>query len=904
MPLIPPSWIPAGLAARFRSLWTALRRRDEIEADMAEEFRHHIELRTEHLIREGLPPKEARRRAHLEFGHPESLREDARASRGLRFVDEIRFSSLDVKLGVRMFLKHAGLSFVAVFGMAVAMAIGIISFEILSNVLNRSLPVPEGEQIVSVGYWNTETSLPERHLLHDYLDWSEDLGSIRPLAAFREEARNLILGDAPGEPVPVAEITPSGFRALGVPPVLGRALLPDDAAEGAAEVVVIGYDTWQKRFGGSRQVLGKVVQFGRTRHTVVGVMPEGFEFPLNHQFWVPLRLNASDYARGDGPGLYVFGRLAGDLGIEQARTELEAVGSRTAAAYPETHGRLRPRIVPYTRDLFDLETPGSAWFLRFGQLIVSLLLVVVCVNVAVLIYARTVARRSEIAMRTALGASRRRVVAQLFAEALVLASLAGAIGLAVSQGVLVRIEAAVESMERVPYWIDLGLSRGTLLYALLLTLVAATIVGVLPALRATGKGLQRSLRALSGGGGTGLGKTWSVLIVSQVAMAMFVLPMATLFAWETRPRFSEPGFPLEEILTAEVDVDVGDAAGDRESRRASTLPGELIRALEAEPGVMAVTVSSRYPGIGPEGDVEVQSGPAGPAVPEDTDALYLRVAPGFFATYGADLLAGRTFDRRDLDGPATQVVVNRAFVDKFLGGNAAVGQRIRYTRVQRNLPPPEPEEAWYEIVGVVSDFPGHPPSGLGDLTATIYHPLDPAAVERARISVRVAGGPAASFAHTVRTVATRVDPTLQVDEVKPLEAVYREERFSVLLISRGFAMMTLSVLLLSGAGIFALMSFAVAQRTREIGIRAALGAGPRRILAGIFGRVIRQLGAGAAVGLVLGGGLIASSGLETAQTTILLVASPLILLLTGFLAALGPARRGLAIQPSEALRNE
>lgn len=261
-------------------------------------------------------------------------------------------------------------------------------------------------------------------------------------------------------------------------------------------------------------------------------------------------------------------------------------------------------------------------------------------------------------------------------------------------------------------------------------------------------------------------------------------------------------------------------------------------------------------------------------------------------------------DRIDLEGPAKRIVVNRAFVDKFFGGRTAIGHRIRYSRVQRNLPPPEPRATWYEIVGVVSDFPAYPPSGLGDLTATVYHPLDPATVDRARISLRVAGGAAASSAHTVREVATNVDPTLKVDELRPLEDVYRDERFFVLLISRAFAVTTLSVLLLSGAGVFALMSFSVAQRSREIGIRAALGAGPRPILIAIFGRVTRQLGAGAAVGFVLGGGLLVGSGLDPAQTVVLLVASPLILLLTGFLAAVGPARRGLAIQPSEALRSE
>ncbi len=885
-----------------RSFWRGLSRREQIEADIVDEFRTHVELRTEDLIRRGIQPREARRRAHLEFGHVERYRSEARASRGLGLLDELRFSSLDVKLGFRMVVKHLGLSLVAVFGMAIAMTIGIISFEILSNLLDRSLPVEGGDRIVSLGYWNVETSLPERRLLHDYLDWREELKAVRPLAAFRENGRNLIMGDGPAEPVTVAEISPSGFRILGERPTLGRPLLPDDAIAGAPEVVVIGHDAWQTRFGGDRTVLGRTVRFGTTPHTIVGVMPAGFEFPVNHQFWVPLHATGTGHARGAGPGIYVFGRLAEGFGMEQARKELDAIGSRMAAAYPETYERLRARILPYTRDLFDLETPGSTWFIRFGQFIVSLLLVVVCVNVAVLIYARTVSRQGEIALRTALGASRRRVVAQLFAEALVLSAIAGAFGLGVAHVVLRRIEAAVDSAERVPYWIDLGLSSATLLYAISLTVLAATIVGALPGLRATGKRLQSSLRELSGGASRRLGRTWTVLIVSQVAIAMFILPVATLFVWESRPRFSQPGFPLDEILTAEVDL--GDSAHAGEPGVGSARIPDLVRALEAEPGIIAVTASSRLPGIGPRGDVEVELPPDAPPTTDNTDVLYLRVAPGFFAAYGADLDAGRTFDRRDLEGSVVPVVVNRAFAQRFFTNEYAVGRRVRYTRVQRSLPPPGPDGAWYEIIGVVGDFPANPPSGFGDLTATVYHPLDPAAIGSARISLRVVGTPAAGAAPAVRDVATRIDPTLRVERVRPLEDVYRDERFSVRLVGRAFGLATLSVLLLSGAGIFALMSFVVAQRTREIGIRTALGAGPARILGDVFGRAVRQIGAGAVIGLLLGGALIASSGLNTTQAAVLLLANSTILVFTGFLAALGPARRGLAIQPSEALRDE
>lgn len=239
--------------------------------------------------------------------------------------------SLDLKLAVRMMLKHPGLSVVAVFGMAMSMLIGVVLFEILSNLLNPGLPVEDRDRVVSIGYWDAAASLPERNLLHDYGLWRDALATVEPVAAFREVSRNLAVGAGPAEPVRVAEMTASGFRVLRTPPLLGRTLLREDGAEGASRVIVIGRDVWQARFAVDPSIVGRTIHLDAVPHTVVGVMPEGFGFPVSNQFWVPLAADPERIGPGEGPGVNVFGRLAPGVSLEDARAELTAAAQRTAS---------------------------------------------------------------------------------------------------------------------------------------------------------------------------------------------------------------------------------------------------------------------------------------------------------------------------------------------------------------------------------------------------------------------------------------------------------------------------------------------------------------------------------------------------------------------------------------------
>jgi putative ABC transport system permease protein len=390
-------------------------------------------------------------------------------------------SWLDVQFGVRMLIRYKGLTLAGGLALATAIGLGAGWYDVMRDQLHPTLPLPDGDELVEVEVRNATSSTGELRVLHDFLNWRKDVRTIEHLGAYRTLERNLILDRARPEPVLVAEITASAFQVARVPPLLGRPLLDADEAPGAPSVVVLGYSVWRRQFGGRPDAIGRTLQLGRAQLTVVGVMPEGFAFPENHKFWIPLQLPSSGYAPLEGPAVFVFGRLASGIQPPQATAEIAALISRVAATSPATHQHLRPRVFPYGAE----DLGGGSWIdflVTHGP--VLLVLVVACANVGTLVYARTATREAEIAIRHALGASRARVVGQLFVEALVLAAVAAGVGLFVADLVLRWVFAYLA--EGLPFWIRPGLKFATVIYAALLAVVAAGILGVLPAIKATG----------------------------------------------------------------------------------------------------------------------------------------------------------------------------------------------------------------------------------------------------------------------------------------------------------------------------------------------------------------------------------------------------------------------------------
>ena len=914
---------------RVRSAWRALWRSNQLDTDMQEEMRFHVEMEAERLVREqGLPPQEARRQAHVRFGGVEKYKEQGRDVRGLQWIEAL---SLDARLGVRMLVKYRGLTLVGGFAMTVAIALGAVAFEGLTEALNPSLPLDDGERMVAVQYATATPGSPERRLLHDFVALRDELVSIEHLGAFHTVQHNLVSGYAPPEPVEVAEITASGFAVARTPPLVGRYLLPSDEREGASPVVVIGHQVWQSRFGGDQHIVGRTINLGGTFRTVVGVMPDGFRFPLDHQVWIPLRASPLAYERLQGPWLYLFGRLGRGVTMGQAQAELTAIGRRTAAAYPETHERLRPMVLPFTYDHLGLDSPIRVWTVRIAKLFLGAIAFLVAVNLAILMYARTVTRLGEIAVRTALGATRRRILAQLFTEALALTLVGAAAGLVLAHVALGRLQSLIRSNGTFPFWLDLHLSIGTVIYALELAVLAAVIMGVLPGIKATGRSLTASLHELNGRTGTRLGPMWTTLVVAQVAVAVAVLPAAVYMFWHlARLEVGWPGFAAGKFvigtlaLNDEVSVD---------SSRVRVRQLELTSRLEAEPGVSAVTFSSNVPGYAPDRLIQFDPStvlgagpstllgagvqPVGDDGPHDVSALDVDLR--MFDVYGAEIFAGRGFRAGDL-GAAHAVIVNRAFEQELLGPSTALtvhpengrgmenpgalGLRFRYVRGRSERLGPEAPQEWYQIVGVVRDFPSLSPAPGSDGQPTVYHPAAPGDIHPVILSMRFNGRIPAGVADRVRSIGAEVDPSLQLRRVMPLSDFYGEVRSFWRYLSWGIGLVTASVLLLSAAGIYALMSFTVARRTREIGIRAALGAHPRRLLLNIFGRVMRQLAIGVLAGSLLSGAVFSNLGVSLGRATALLLAVATLMLIVGVLAALGPARRSLRIQAIDALRTD
>ena len=881
------------------TVWVASMRRafgrsDELDAAMREEMGFHIDMEAERLMRErGLDEHEARRQACIAFGGVEKYKEEGRDTHRAQWIAA---ASLDARLAVRMLVRHRWLTVVGGFAMALAIAIGATFFEVISQVLNPALPFPDGERLVALRNVASDTGAPDRRVLHDFLAWRDRLMSVEDIGAFRTVQHNLISGNASPESIKVAEITASGFVVAGTQPSFGRYLHPADEQPGAQPVVVIGHQAWRSRFGGDAQIIGRTMKLGGITHSIVGVMPERFKFPVDHQFWIALRVNPLQYEPDQGPQLYVFGRLARGASLATAQAELTSFGARSSTAYAATRDRLRPSVVPFTREHLDLGQPSLVLVLRVGQILIGALTFVVAMNLAILVYARTVARLGEIAVRTALGASRRRILMQLFIEALALCLVGAVAGLALAAVTLDRIQMLLPSNGSVPFWLDFGVSAVTVVYALGLATMASVVVGVLPGLKATSGNLNTQLRELSARTGTRMGRAWAALVVAQVAVAAAVLPVAVFMSWQlARMELAGPGFAAERILVAVAAMPDEPAARDASRVRARQL--DLISRLESEPGVASVVVSSSIPGFGGDRQIQIDD----PTLRDQTSAEVstVNVDVNLFHTYGIPMRAGRSFTAADL-GAAYTAIVNRSFAEQFASGRTPLGLRFRY--LGGRTPAGTDTTASYQIVGVVNDFPSFPSTPGSRGSPTVYHAMAAGDGDTVALSVRFNGNIPAGFMDRFRVIGAEVDPALQLRRVVPLADFYGEVRSLWRFIAWGIALVTSSVLLLSAAGIYALMSFAVAQRTREIGIRSALGAAPHRLLLSVFGPATRQLAVGVVAGSLLSGLVLLSIDVNLDETANLLIVVAGIMMAVGLLAAAGPARRSLRMSATDALR--
>ena len=867
--------------------------RADVSGDMDERYQRDVAARGRRAARWRY------RRAALALSSGfliERLRE--KASRWLN----LRVSLLDLRLGVRMLVRYPVLTLIGTVSLAIAIAIGAAVFAFIAMILWPTLPLPEGDRVVSVRLYDDARSQYEDRMTADLQRW-RTAASLTDFGAGRFFNRNLTMGDGAIEPIDVVEVTASTFGMGRVAPIAGRTLTDADAEPSAPPVMVIREGLWRSRFGADPAILQQSVTLAATPTAVVGIMPDSFRFPGTAQAWVPLRLDTTAAPR-TGQTLRVWARMKPGVSLKQAAAELDVFRAAAAAEWPATHAHLRAEVRPFAGSTLSMR-PAERMALASINFAIGLLVFLISGNVALLMFARAATRESEILVRTALGASRAQLIRQFFAEALVLCVPAAIAGLLLARAGLgwgiQLFTLAANDGRPLPFWFVPHLPPLSIAYGCGLALFAAVVTGVLPAFKVTRGTSSRLRESSAGGGGLKFGGIWTALIVAQIAVTV-TLPVITFYvkrdAWQIEA--TDIGVAPGQVLSARLARDPGLS---RERYAASVR--QVANAFAAAPGVRRVTLADSLPLMSHEHQViGVDAGGAGPMEEgsvwdKKIDGYRISTAavdPTFFETFDAGPLAGRLFTGADYSGPPRVAVVNQSFVKRVLGGRNPIGRHLQY-RAAGGQTAGQP---WIEIVGLVRDL------GMAvepdPQVAGIYLPLDARSLGAVYVGARVPGD-IAGAAQALRDIAARTDPLLRVAAVQPLDQVIagplREIDFWV----RMTAAVGASALVLALSGIYAVTSFAVSRRTREIGIRVALGSGRGRVVLAILrGPLVRM-----SIGIVLGwalaqflGGQIAMSPSHVAG----LLGYVVVMYGVCLLACAVPARRAMTVDPIEALRTE
>jgi predicted permease len=846
-----------------------------------------------HDVARGLPPAEVRRR---------DLR-NILASAGSVWAESLRPSAwrpslVDIRLGLRMIVRTPALSFVAVCALAIGIPVGLAPMHAV-DAIERPLPGDPDNRIRTLCYWRD--TVHEHATAGDYLFWRKSLRSFDALAAYRATTVNVDVG---GAHVTVAgiETTASTFEILRTPAMLGRVLRPDDERAGARGVVVIGHDLWRAQFGADPNIVGRPLLIGGAPFSIVGVMPPAFRFPTSHQLWIPLRMQDDGDGPRSGATLVVFGRLSDGVTPDSAQAELQTLSSSLAAEDPDAFDRLRAAVLPAWHLTFDFPSPGGLRALPEFALVQVLMLAplfVACVNVGLLIVAQTSTRASEFAVRTALGASRGRILTQVFVEFMVLAVVAAGAGLLILDWLPARLLTALGIT--LPYWIDTGLNVATVLRGLILAAGCAVIAGVAPAIRMTGRSIDANIRrARASRSGNRLGGLPSALIVIDVAVAVVAIGVAGgLWAKveATKPSTSVDGIRAEEILSVTITVP------SAQRQRVARSQAAIAERLRGEPDVRAVTFATALPRMDhPSRLMDIDHDAGAAAAPMGPFKVRTaRIAIDFFDALEQPLVTGRGFDSRDLREDAKTVIVNTTFAQRAFGSTNPIGRRVRETAADGAAAGP-----WLEIVGVV----GH--MGVHALTPSqddgVYLPLREGDVNPVRLAIWVRGDPAV-LTTRVYELTRAVDPDAIITMPIPLDEMFEGDWYLLKLFVLGAAVLVSVLLSLAASALYAILSLVVSQRTREIGIRVALGANRWSIARDVATRAVVQIGAGVLLGLPFAGALcyefLEITGAGRSVPGAMAMASVLgvsVMLLVSVTACTMPTLRALRIAPIDALR--
>jgi predicted permease len=877
----------------FRNIF----RKQVAEKDLDDEVRSYVELLAEEKIKQGMTPAEARRAARIEAGGVEQVKEEVRDARVGAWLDTLL---QDVRYGIRMLVKSPGFTIVAVLTLALGIGANTAIFSVVNAVLLESLPYREPAQLMTVLETKSSQGLDWLYITPaNFLEWRRRATMFESIAAshgcgFRlADANNakFVLG---------ACASASFFPMLRVQPILGRLWSPEEDLPGRDHVAVLSYEFWRQQYGSDPGVIGKTIQrnLDSEPYTIIGVLPSGFQFANeNVSVWAPLDLDASGQALRYHSQL-VFARLKPGVTREQAQSEMDGMASQLEREFPQTNTGWGITVQPLQRFFSNMENTRNTLLVLLAA--VGLLLLIACANIANLLLARATVRQREMAVRAALGATRFRLIRQLFTESLVLGLLGGAAGFLLAWtafGWLIAIAPRIPSFRPHAIRIDGGIFA----FAMAASLLASIVFGLTPALRISKQDLNESLRQTARGAqGTVRDRAARyVLVIGEIALAVVLLAGTGLLIESFRNLQNDRlGFSSGHVLTVGVCCLYG--ANFSTQQQINLFYRQLFDRLRSLPGVESASATSGLPlrlfdGAG--SPFMIQGRPV-PNPGHETLSDSRLVEPDFFQTMRIPLLRGRSFTAADDEDHALVAVINETMAHRHWPGGDPVGQQIQLVNLQ-------PLGRWFTVVGVAADSKDR---GLGKDTRSMVYLNDLQNEARgAVLLVRTKADPHALIAG-VRETLRSVNRDAWITNAKTLDEALAEslspQRFSVTLLTL-FAVLALA---LASVGVYGVTAYTVAQRTHEIGVRMALGAGPRDIVMLIVGQGLRLTLIGVAAGLV---GALALMRLMTSLFFGVSPHDPFTLIFTcaalsavALLACYLPARRAMKVDPMEALRYE
>lgn len=822
----------------------------------------------------------------------------------------------DVRYGVRMLFRQKGFTAAAAASLALGVGLNTTVFSLVNAILLKGTLVHEPERLVEI-YSGISEEFP--HLTTSYADYRDVRDGADAFSGVAAHAlvRGILTAGGRSELATGEATTANYFDVLGVQPALGRGFRPEeDAAEGAHPVVVLSHGLWQGRFAGSPDVLGRTLGLSGTEYTVIGVAPAGFSGTIpgfEPQFWAPTmmveKLNFSGIQSNTDDGtsgtrierrgqrwLFVKGRLAQGRSLEEARAQVETIYARLRQEYPDTNKDVTPALLPATSVRFHPMLDGYVRAASAGLLVaVALVLVIACANVANMQLARGTTRRRELAVRAAIGASRARLVRQLLVESLVLATVGGGLGLAIAFGAGRALSGLGGDALPIPLHFSFGVDGTVLLYALAASVATALLFGLVPALQASRPDLVPSLKADASGEGSDRRRLTlrDALVAAQLATSLVLLVAGALLARGLLvARSTDLGFDPRPIVALGFNLKMNgyDAA------RAASFTQRALDSLRALPGVEAVATASRFP-LAPDINMEGVRVP-GRQGPED-DAVSIdavAVGPDYFRVTGIPIVAGRAFTEADREGSPRVVIVNETMARQYWPGTSPVGQRLYMS---------EYDEPPYEVVGVSRD---HKVRSVGEDPRPYLHtPWLQSPQLGIGLAARVSGSAQAALP-MLKQAILELDPEVVFTDESTAEQMAEltlaPTRIGAAILGAFGAL----ALLLAAVGLYGVISYSVARRTREVGVRLAIGARPADVLRLVLGQGLRL----AVVGIVLGAcaaavvaRVLASMlyGVSATDPVAYALAAG-VLLLVATLANLLPAWRASRIEPTRALRYE